>query len=103
MEMFSSSRDMLPEDDLLGQALFDEVSLLESLLETNQTNFVLPNEAERRKTSENGAGRNTSLVGDDELEKLKQTRIPMKWALRLYNVTFSVYYLYALVNESVVW
>ena len=83
---------MLPEVDLLDQALFDEVSLVESLLETNQTNCVLPNEAERRKTSKNGADRNISLVGDDELEKLKQTRIPMKWAVRVYNVTFSVYF-----------
>ena len=94
---------MLPEVDLLDQALFHEVSLVVSLLETNQTNFVLPNEEERRKTSENGADRNISLVGDDELKKLKQTRIPMKWALRLYNVTFSVYFLYALVNKFVVW
>ena len=78
MEMFSSSRDVLLEVDLLDQALFDEVSLVKSLLETNQTNFVLPNEVERRKTSENGADRNISLVGDDGLEKLKQTRIPMK-------------------------
>ena len=101
--MFSSSRDMLPEVDLLDEALFDEVYLVESLLEKNQTNFVLPNEAGRRKKSENGADRNISLVGDDEFEKLKQTRIPMKWALRLYNVTFSVYFLYALVNKSVVW
>ena len=53
-----------------------------------KSNSVLPNEAERRKTSENGADRNISLVGDDELEKLKQTRIPIKWALRLYCVFF---------------
>ena len=37
---FSTSRDVLPEVDLLDQALFDEVSLVESLLETNQTNCV---------------------------------------------------------------
>ena len=90
-DRFSSSRDALPEVDLLDQALFDEVSLVESLLETNQTNCVLPNEAERRKTCENGADRNISLVGDDELEKLKQTRIPVntnintKWAVRTWS------------------
>ena len=33
---FSSSRDVLPEVDLLDQALFDEVSLVESLLESNE-------------------------------------------------------------------
>ena len=62
MERFSSSRDLLLEVDLLDQALFDEVSLVENLLETNQTNFVLHNEAERRKTSENGADRNISFL-----------------------------------------
>mgnify|MGYP002804539251 CR=1 FL=1 len=72
-DRFSSSRDVLPEVDLFDQALFDEVSLVESLLETNQTNCVLPNEAEIRTTSENGGDRNILLVSDDELEMLKQT------------------------------
>ena len=47
---FLSFRDVLPEVDLLDQVLFDEVCLVESLLETNQTHRVLLNEIERRKT-----------------------------------------------------
>ena len=43
---FSSSKDVLPEVDLLDHVLFDEVCFVESLLETTQMNRVFPNEAE---------------------------------------------------------
>ena len=43
---FSSSKDVLPEFDLLDHVLFDEVCFVESLLETTQMNRVFPNEAE---------------------------------------------------------
>ena len=47
---FSSFRDALPELDFLDQVLFDEVCLVESLLETNQTHRSVTERGRTTKT-----------------------------------------------------